>query len=332
MKIISKYFLFLVLIASILTSKIINSKVALSQDNAIDEAHLTSKIICKELPKKACREKSRNPNLSVDIVTPSPEGYLLSNKPSISWLPIQKVQEYIVTLQQVGKDKRVWQQKSSTTKIPYPNDKPVLEENQIYKLNIQPISATNNVTPDIELKLLSEAESHKIETEKQKIIEEKLSPEKESFKLAELYSSNQLFTDAISVFDDKPRNVTVLLRLGYLYLLAGQPTLSEQSYKEALTKARDTNDKAEAELGLGLAGDRKKASESAISSLVNAFNTYEKLNKQLTAAYISQYLGEMYESTNKIEAKRWYNTAANKYKLLKETERQNYIETKLKTL
>jgi tetratricopeptide (TPR) repeat protein len=233
-------------------------------------------------------------------------------------------------------NKQLWEKiVENRTEIPFPAGELTLEPEKDYELIVE---SDNRKSGSVRFRLIAEAKAQQVRAEAGEIAANaKLSADEKAIKLAEVYSKNELLTEAIETLagavKNGSRSVPVHQMLGDLYLNVKLPILAEAAYQQALTLATsDPEAQAAAQFGLGWASMASQNWELAISSLQEAYAIYERLKKP-DAPQAAQLLAEAYErSGNRDEAIAWYQKAKAGYEDLGDKPRQENVEEMLRNL
>jgi tetratricopeptide (TPR) repeat protein len=258
----------------------------------------------------------------------------------LSWSAVPGATSYSVRVEHSGKT--FWDTTvEGRTEIPYPEDKPFLEPDKDYDLIVETVVGNDRKIGSLRFRLLSQPETQRVQAEAQAIsTNTELATDEKALKIAELYQTNELLTEAIESLQSAVKNqsgsVPIYQLLGDLYIEVGLPSLAEAPYQQALnlaTTLNDTNAQAEAQVGLGYVNVANRAWEQAISWLEAAYASYETLKNRELTTQVAQFLGEVYErSGNRDQAINWYQQTKTGYEALGDTERLNYVERQLRNL
>jgi tetratricopeptide (TPR) repeat protein len=293
---------------------------------------LLAKIVC---PKKGpCYNDGRGGFTGINIISPCKGAILKVSELKLSWSPVPDARSYSVRVER--SNKQLWEKiVENRTEIPFPAGELTLEPEKDYELIVE---SDNRKSGSVRFRLIAEAKAQQVRAEAGEIAANaKLSADEKAIKLAEVYSKNELLTEAIETLagavKNGSRSVPVHQMLGDLYLNVKLPILAEAAYQQALTLATsDPEAQAAAQFGLGWASMASQNWELAISSLQEAYAIYERLKKP-DAPQAAQLLAEAYErSGNRDEAIAWYQKAKAGYEDLGDKPRQENVEEMLRNL
>ncbi len=168
---------------------------------------------------------------------------ILNARPLIQWQGIPSASRYHVTVRGQGLE---WTKETTNTQVYY--DGPPLEDDVSYKVIVvaesedlfaPEISSDDEGVPGLGFTLISEEEAALLQTQEETIRALNLLPEAEAIILARIYSSFQLYQQAINTLEDLPSfsyPATKLL-LGDLYTLLQLPQIAQDHYQAGLTLA-----------------------------------------------------------------------------------------------
>jgi tetratricopeptide (TPR) repeat protein len=132
--------------------------------------------------------------------------------------------------------------------------------------------------------LLSDTEAQQVRADEAKIRNLNLSEPANTFAIAQVYASHELYAEAIQMLEklaaDHKQTANVYRTLGDLYQQVGLITMAESRYINALDSAGSTNDLeslAAIEKGLGEAYTALGNKDQAVHWLTEAKAGYEKL-------------------------------------------------------
>jgi tetratricopeptide (TPR) repeat protein len=233
-------------------------------------------------------------------------------------------------------NQKLWEKiVENRTEIPFPAGELSLEPDKDYELIVE---SDNRKSGSVRFRLIAEVKAQPVRAEAGEIAANaKLSADEKAIKLAEVYSKNELFTEAIETLagavKNGSRSVPVHLMLGDLYLQVELPSLAEVPYQQVMTLATSKPEaQAKAKIGLARANVKLLKWDRAISYLQDAYAIYESLKKP-EAPQVAQLLGEVYERLgNRDEAIAWYQKAKAGYEGFADKERQENVEEMLRNL
>ncbi|WP_341525332.1 tetratricopeptide repeat protein [Nostoc sp. UHCC 0302] len=242
-----------------------------------------------------------------DIISPR-SSRILTNQPLLRWYAPTNANSFKVSI--IGEELN-WTTEVSREQVcqgdiaelVYPG-KPPLQPGVSYKLIIETDigkSSEEISVPELGFKLIDQQTAIKVQKNIQEIEQQNLPARDKALKLADIYSENLLFPEAIATLTalvPKEKNPTVLRQLGDLYRWIELPLKAQKQYQEAVTTAEAVQNQSElaaAQEGLGKVSLTLHKKEEAQRWLEAAKATYAELGNTDRVSYLKQRLNEVAE-------------------------------------
>lgn len=220
---------------------------------------------------------------------------LMTASPILKWNPLSGVTTYNII---VRGDGLKWDAEVAATEMEYPLDAPRLVPGATYKLIVVggSHSSEEEKTPGIGFSLLSSKEMDEVKAEETKIKGLALENVASRFIIGHLYASEELRSEAITIFEALSTELeqpAIYRALGDLCLEVRLYFYAQERYARALELSKEMGDKegeAAALAGLGLAyyGDRNN--DEALKHLRAALATYGEIGDSEKIAEVSKAL------------------------------------------
>jgi predicted negative regulator of RcsB-dependent stress response len=295
---------------------------------------LVAEIRCNPNNPQDCGKEPRGPDEVLDIISPPRRTSLLNDRPMLSWEAVKGATSYTVRVK--GPEVNWESPPVQETQIPYPTDAPTLQPGRQYDLTVE---ADNGQSGKATFKLLSESDAKLVREIKDQITRLNLPKDEEALDLARLYMGKGLIAEAIETLvavKDKSQTAQVYRMLGDRYLQVELPFLAKPEYETALklaTNAKDIEEQAATQYGLGAVNAALKNPDEAIRWLKAARASYETLNNIELKTDIAHFLGEIYiKLNNRDEARNWFQEALTGYETLKNPQGVEEIQKRLEQL
>lgn len=211
---------------------------------------------------------------------------LLDPLPTLEWNAAQDATGYSVYLQVAGET--IWETETEETRLVYTGE-PSLEPDVDYQLLVEANTGTSSSDDDmpdgVAFQLLSSSKAQQVQAAMQQA-RQAFTAEKQPLAVLSIYRTYELRAEAIHLLETAiqqgSRGVEIHQALGELYSEVGLILKAEETYREAVRLAEDTDDlvaQAAAAAGLGTVYAGLKKQGEALYWLTQAKYGYEALGE-----------------------------------------------------
>lgn len=228
------------------------------------------------------------------VISPR-KGLLMTTRPTIRWSPVvsskpgEAVAYRVIIRTDAGEE--VWFKEGVTgTELAYPADAPELARGEVYKAVVEwgKKSSTQEKTADLGFTVLTETDAKAMRDAEAAVRLLKLPEAQTRLLVADLYASQELFSEAIELLTELKKTLkepAVLRLLGNLYAASGLHREAVRQYEEALALPQIASDIEGQALTLAALGRSYSAlGERALETdyLTRAVEAYQKLGEKVT--------------------------------------------------
>jgi Flp pilus assembly protein TadD len=223
------------------------------------------------------------------------KGFLLTTRPTIRWSPVTSLRPgeviaYSVTVTTEAGE-QVWRREAVTgTELDYPADAPRLARGESYEIIVQfgRKSSAQEAAADVGFTVVTDTDAKALRDAESAARLLKLPEPQKRLVVADLYASQELFSEAIEMLTALTKTLkepAVLRLLGDIYAASGLHPEAVTQYEEALTLPQigtDLEGQALTLAALGRSYDELGNTEQANSRFASAVEIYRKLGEKVT--------------------------------------------------